>query len=188
MLFRSEASYRIDDSSSQPLSSSNDGYSFNLPMDLPTGRHELEISVRDSRGNRGQAERSFLILRDRPSLHRMSEPVTKDDTYNLMARIDPASYPGKYTARCFLDGREVLADIDDDMLLCQLDLRGLEDGEHRPRIQLRPDYDKNYELNLTFTKDTQSPNIIINMEDSYQAGGVQILIEKIGRASCRERV
>ena len=135
-------------------------WSFTLPGDqLGTGQHTIEFAVADVLGNWRSMSQSFLLLKDEPSLVRISAAATNKDAHTFIARIEPGTYLGNYEGTCQLGIARISADINDRLLSCPLDLSQLNDGDYDMDISLTSDYGKTYGRATTITKDTKAPRI-----------------------------
>ena len=162
-----------------------DGWNFILPAHLlPTGRHTIMFSVSDVLGNEGRVRRSFLLLKDEPSITRISEEIINREAYTFIARIDAGSYEGSYEAICRLSGAVVSAYINNNVLSCPLDLSMLSDQPYDVIVDLVADYDRRYERTAKIIKDTTPPAInSLNAQPSYgrEVFTMDFTLDEVGR-------
>ena len=172
------ATFSIDDSESQDITKRASDWTFALPLNLNTGKHQLTIVTVDALGNTNTIQHDFLTLREEPIISRTSSSFTKDDTYRLTVQLNPGSYQSAYQTQCILAEQSVVASISRNRINCPLDISDLNDGEYQVEIILATDYDKSYTREISFIKDTTAPQIsILNLQDEYDGAGGQIILE-----------
>ena len=164
------AVYRLDEETAEDLTQQANDWGFILSVDqLATGRHSVTVVTADGLGNEAEEQRSFLVLKDEPSLARISETRTKNQAYTLRAELNPYSYQGNYQAHCSINSATVLASIISGTLGCPLDLTNLIDGNWTVNVDLVADYGTIYKRSVFFIKDTTPPEIqIYNRQNVYK--------------------
>ena len=155
------ATFTINDNEAQDITKRASDWTFALPLNLNTGKHQLAIVAVDALGNTNTIQRDFLTLREEPIISRTSSLYTDSDLYRLAAQLNSGSYQGAYQAQCILAEQSVVASILRNRINCSLDTQGLNDGEHQVEIILATDYDKSYTREISFIKDTTPPQINI---------------------------
>ena len=155
------ATFSIDDNEAQDITKRASDWTFALPLNLNTGKHQLTIVAMDALGNTNTIQRDFLTLREEPIISRTSSLYTNSNPYHLAAQLQPGSYQGGYQVQCIVAEQSVVASILRNRINCSLDTSGLNDGEYQVEIILATDYDKSYTREISFIKDTTPPQINI---------------------------
>ncbi len=171
------ANYSLADGIVRSLRKDGDTYIVDLPDSLGTGRHSIEVRAVDVLDHETTDGASFVLLVDSPTLSLTSENVTNSDAYSLEATINSGSYEGEYTGECLVAGRQAMASVGANSLSCNLDLAGLDDGEHRVNINLTANYGRSYSLPLTLIRDTTPPSIsFTQFETRYDTPPATIVV------------
>ena len=130
---------------------------------LATGTHALTLKATDTLGHIRTFRHAFLVLRDEPTLKRVSAARTSEQAYLLIARLDPGTYEGVYDATCKAPlGEAVRATIvkrpgGERLLRCLVDITAQRDGGTDIRIQLAASYERSYTRILSVIKDRTPP-------------------------------